>query len=235
MYRDTARYYDKIYGHKDYIAEVEKIYDLVGEKSLPKDASLLDVACGTGKHLLHFSDRFRVEGLDLCPELLSVARERLPGVALHEADMTDFDLGRTFEVITCLFSAIGHLETNEQLDSAISRMAAHLAPGGTLVVEPWLSPEEYTPNTVHSLLIEEPDLRIARINTSLIEEGRWSVFALYHLIGTPTETKHIVEEHRLTLFTEEELRGAFERADLAVTIDREGLIGRGLYVGRAPK
>ena len=54
--------------------------------------------------------------------------------------MTAFDLGCRFDVVTCLFSSIGYVGTVERLDQAIATMAAHLEPGGTLIVEPWLSP-----------------------------------------------------------------------------------------------
>ena len=59
--------------------------------------------------------------------------------ALEVADMTSFDLGRRFDVVTCLFSSIGYVGTAERLDQAIATMAAHLEPGGTLIVEPWLA------------------------------------------------------------------------------------------------
>jgi ubiquinone/menaquinone biosynthesis C-methylase UbiE len=45
--------------------------------------SLLDVACGTGKHLEQLMRWYQVEGLDLDDGLLAIARERLPGVPLH--------------------------------------------------------------------------------------------------------------------------------------------------------
>ena len=94
-------------------------------------ASLLDVACGTGKHLELFRSWYEVAGIDLNADLVAIARERLPDVRLEVADMTAFDLGRRFDVVTCLFSSIGYVGTVERLDQAIATMAAHLEPGGT--------------------------------------------------------------------------------------------------------
>ena len=74
---------------------------------------LLDVACGTGLHLSYLTYRFQVEGLDRDEQLLAIARQRNPEVPLHHADMVDFALGRTFDVVTCLFSAIGYVKTLE--------------------------------------------------------------------------------------------------------------------------
>ena len=100
-----------------------------------------------------------------------------------------------------------------------------------LVIEPWFTPENWHPNTVHSSFIEEPELRIARISTSFVE-GRMSVFDLHHLVGTPEGTEHIVEHHEMGLFEVGEMTAAMEGAGLAVTYDSHGLSGRGLYIGR---
>ena len=46
--------------------------------------------------------------------MLGIARHRLPGVPLHLADMRDFDLPERFDAVTCLFSSIGYLTTDDQ-------------------------------------------------------------------------------------------------------------------------
>ena len=145
--------------------------------------------------------------------------------------MLSFALGRTFDIVTCLFSAIGYVGTIDGLHRAIERMGAHVTPGGALVIEPWFTPDEFRANSAHLLTIDEPELKIARVNTST-RNGRVSVMDLHHLIGTPEETVHIVEHHELTLFEPEEMVAAFEASGFQVEIDEEGLTGRGLYYGR---
>jgi SAM-dependent methyltransferase len=227
----TARYYDVLYARKDYRGEVQRLLSLLNLPPEGEKPALLDVACGTGLHVEYLKHHFRVEGLDICAELLDLARERNPGVPFHLGDMTVFDLGRRFDVVTCLFSSIGYVKTLDGLRAAVSRMAAHLEPGGALVIEPWFTPEAWHPNTVHALFIDEPELKIARINTSFVE-GRVSIFDLHHLIGTPEGTEHVVEHHELGLFEVEEMTSAMQQAGLAVEYDAEGLTGRGLYVGK---
>ena len=73
--------------------------------------ALLDVACGTGKHLERLAQDHSVEGMDLDAALLELALRRLPGVPLHQADMTSFELGRRFDAVVCLFSSIGYVKT----------------------------------------------------------------------------------------------------------------------------
>ncbi len=231
MFAKTADYYDRIYDFKDYEQECQTVVAFIDQHLRSGGNRLLDVACGTGRHLEYLRQRFAVEGLDLSPELLEIARQRNPGVPFHQADMVDFDLGRTFDVVTCLFSSIGYVKTLEALHRALFSMARHLVPGGLMIIEPWFAPEAWRPNTVHALFIDEPELKIARINTSFVE-GRLSYFDLHYLIGTPQGTEHLVEHHELGLFEPQEMHDALVRAGLQVTYDHEGLTGRGLYIGR---
>ena len=227
---DAVKYYDKIYSFKDYEQEAKKITLIIEQRLQSEGRRLLDVACGTGKHIEYLKDHFDVEGLDISPEMLEIARMRNPHVAFHQADMTNFDLGKKFDVITCLFSAIGYAKTLELAGNVIACMSRHLASGGLLIVEPWFSPEAWYAEPVHAMLIDEPNLKIARVNTSFVK-GRISYFDLHYLIGTPEGTTHVVEHHELGLFTIEEMKKMFADAGLSVTYDAEGIAGRGLYVG----
>ena len=94
MFTNSAHLYDAVYSFKDYGAESERLQALIEERS-PGASTLLDVACGTGKHLEQLRAWYEVSGLDLDPQLLEIAQERLGDVELHEGDMTSFSLGRT--------------------------------------------------------------------------------------------------------------------------------------------
>ena len=134
--------YDALYAYKDYEGEAARIVEIVDAR-FAGAASLLDVACGTGKHLEILRGTYRVEGADIDRGLLEIARDRVPDVPLHLADMRDLGLQGRFDVITCLFSAIGHLKDTDELDAAIASMAAHLTPRGILLVEPWIEPDRW--------------------------------------------------------------------------------------------
>jgi len=221
--------YDALYGFKQYAAEADAIHAVVQELR-PGARSLLDVACGTGRHLEQLRDRYVVEGLDLDDGLLAIARRRLPGVRLHAGDMRNFDLGRRFDAVTCLFSAIGHLAATTELDAAIATMGRHLEPGGALVVEPWLTPDEWIPGRPALLTVDEPDLKVARISMTG-KRGMTSLLDFHYLVATPGGVESVVEHLELELFTHDETMAAFERAGLDVFYDEQGLTGRGLYVG----
>jgi len=233
MFSLTARYYDKIYAFKDYPAEVQRLLDVIHQLRGMAGGHLLDVACGTGRHIEYLKEHFSVEGLDINPELLEIARQRNPGIAFHLGDMLDFDLKRRFDVVTCLFSSIGYVQTLDNLGRAVGCMAHHLRPGGLLIIEPWFTPNLWKPGTVHALFIDEPDLKIARVNTSYVD-GCLSYFDLHYLIGTPEKTEHLVERHSLGLFTQAEIEQALSAAGLSVVYDEQGLTGRGLYIASRP-
>ena len=232
MFSQTARYYDTIYlAMKDYGAEADTLTAMIHQYRRSTGNRLLDVACGTGLHLSYLKQHFQVEGLDLDEQLLAIARQRNPGVPLHHADMVDFALGRTFDVVTCLFSAIGYVKTLENLSRAVQCMGQHLVPGGVLLIEPWFTPDTWYPGTIGVRFIDEPHLKIVRMHTSDVY-GRLSIMDMHYLVGTPEGIEHYAERHELGLFTTEEMPHALTTCGLEVIYDAAGLTGRGLYIGQ---
>lgn len=233
MFDKTARWYDRFYEEglgKDYAAEADQVVRLLPDTT----TSLLDVACGTGLHLQHLRSRFECEGIDLDDGMLAIARERCPDVPLHVGDMTGFDLGRTFDAVICLFSSIGYARTRDGLAKAAASFARHLAPGGTALVETWLTPEMLTPGHVGTLSVDLPDLKMFRMSHAELVDG-CSRFEFQYLIGTPSGIEHQVETHVMGLFTWDDYREAFERAGLETTVEPgAGPMGRGLVTARRP-
>ena len=222
--------YDLEYSFKDYEGECTRIEEIVHARA-PNARTLLDVACGTGKHLEHLRTRFSCEGVDLDTGLLSVARERLGNdVPLHEGDMRSFDLGRRFDVVTCLFSAIGFVGDLDGLAAASRSLAAHVAVGGVLIVEPWLTPDVWRPGRPHVLAADAEGLALARV-TVAGQRGRLSTTEMYYTLGTPDGVEQWQEGHELGLFTDDEMRGALEATGRIVEHDPVGLTGRGLWIG----
>jgi|SRR5438132_9748853 len=229
MFNQSAQFYDALYHFKDYAAAAEQLHALIQE-TCPAATTLLDVACGTGKHLQYLRAHYEVEGLDLNGKLLEIARQRCPGVGLHEASMVDFNLGRSFDVVTCLFSSIGYVKTLDNMEKAISNMARHLNPGGVLFVEPWFSLENYWTGKLTANYVDQTDLKIAWMYISGLQ-GRTSVFDIHYLVGRPQGVHHFIERHEMGLFAHEEYLEAFRKCRLDVRHDPTGLFGRGMYIG----
>jgi ubiquinone/menaquinone biosynthesis C-methylase UbiE len=233
VYRLSARVYDALYNFKNYAAEVETLNGLIAVHALKPVQTLLDVACGTGAHLVFLKDRYTCTGIDLSPEQLDIAREKLPGVTFCQGDMLNFDFGTTFDAVVCLFSSIGYIKTVELLRLAINNMARHVVSGGTLVVEPWFGPGEFKDGHVSASFVDEPELKIARMSVSHVD-GRLSIMDMHHLVATPAGVEHFVEHHEMGLFTHEEYLDAVAAAGLNPVYNEQGLTGRGLYIGVKP-
>ncbi|MFL5758905.1 MAG: class I SAM-dependent DNA methyltransferase [Thermomicrobiales bacterium] len=234
VYTDSASIYDAIYGSRfDAAASARKVCELIGKQKQSAGASLLDVACGTGRHLVHLRDHYAVEGLDVSPEMVEIARAKLPGISIHVADMVEFDLGRRFDVILCLGSSIGYVKTMSRLRRTLKNFARHLHPGGLLLVEPWIAPDAWENGRVAVDASDEPNLKIARVLVSGLS-GRVSTLDIHHLVARGTTVDTFVEHHEFGLFTREDTMAAFRNAGFTVEHDPVGLSGRGLYIGIAP-
>jgi ubiquinone/menaquinone biosynthesis C-methylase UbiE len=229
-YSKLAKIYDALYSFKNYEAEARRLHEIIGAKKTSPGNALLDVACGTGNHLSFLRRNYSVEGIDLTPEMLEVARSRLPELTFHQGDMRSFDLGRRFDVVTCLFSSIGYMKTVRDLRAAVINMTRHLHPGGVLIIEPWLTEETWKPGGIHALYVDKPDFKIARMDFPSAK-GRMSVFKWHLMIGTPEGVQYLRQKHELFLFSNAEYIEAFDAAGLDVTYDEKGLMNRGLFIG----
>jgi ubiquinone/menaquinone biosynthesis C-methylase UbiE len=174
-----------------------------------------------------------VEGIDLNADMLKVARKKHPDMRCSQGDMRSFEMGCQFDVVTCLFSAIGYMLTKADLQKAIRNMQRHLLPGGVLVVEPWFTPEQWHVGRVSTIQVDKPDIKIVRMHHSG-KKGKISLLTFQYLIGTLKGIEHIEEHHEFGLFTHEEYMDAFRKTGLSVINDPEGVDGRGLYIGAHP-
>ncbi len=234
MFSESAELYDLIYAQfKDYPAEAERIAALIRQVH-PEARRLLDVACGTGEHarLLAQSHGFQVDGLDLDPAMVRLAAAKLPAGDFRVADMIDFDLGRSYDAVLCLFSSIGYVRTLDNVRRTLASFRRHLAPGGVIVVEPWFAPGVLEPGRVTVNTAEAEGVQVCRMAHTSVD-GRISRLRMDYLIGRPDGIRHASEVHELGLFTQEEMQASFRAAGLAAEHDPVGLTDRGLYVARA--
>ena len=112
---------------------------------------LVDLGCGTGRHLLHFAARgYDVTGVDLSSEMLGVAREKLAGEGLSatlvRADICDLGVlaDASFDYALCMFSTLGMIGPNE-LRRRVVREAHRVLRGGGIFAS-------HVHNRLHNLL-----------------------------------------------------------------------------------
>ena len=232
MFSGSAEYYDLIYSSKkNYPAEAAQVAARLRQLN-PQCRTVLDVACGTGAHArLLAADGFEVDGLDLDPGLIRVAREKHPAGRFFVADMSDFHLPHRYHAVTCLFSSIGYLEEIGRVAAALRCFREHLAPGGVVLVEPWFEPGVLEHGRIMQTTAESQGATVTR-KSRLEVEGRFSIIHFDYEITDASGAHHVTESHKLGLFTRDEMLDAFRQAQLQPEYDPHGLTDRGLYTAR---
>ncbi|MFA5145032.1 MAG: class I SAM-dependent methyltransferase [Candidatus Omnitrophota bacterium] len=137
-----ARYYDIIYKDKDYPKEciyIEKLF----KKFIGGHIEILDIACGTGNHLLPFINKgYAISGIDLSSAMIEAAKRKIPSgisskIDLQVASMQNFRMKKRFDVIILMFSAINYLTEYRDLKKTIINIRTHLKPGGVFIFDFW--------------------------------------------------------------------------------------------------
>jgi SAM-dependent methyltransferase len=215
MYDKSASYYDRLNASfYDWQGHHER-YAAIIQRHRPSARTLLDLGCGTGQYLQLFGRDLETTGLDLDERMLEVCRQRCPGAVLHRADMADFQLDTRFDVVVCLFGSISYVKTLDRLRSTIRCMASHLHPGGLVLIDPYLGPEEFRTGYVRLNTVEDEQEKILWMYTPK-REGRIAIHDIHYLVGTPEEVRHFTEHHEQGLFSAAEYAKAIEDARLAL-------------------
>ena len=226
-----AQYYDSVYSKKDYRAEANKIHSLIRRFGRSRGKDLLDAACGTGNHIRFLQKEYHISGLDLSPHMLAIARKKYPSLQFFQKDMAAFHLKKRFDAVISLFSSIGYLKTYRRLNQAIACFTRHLKPGGILIMEPFLSKKTYDAKRLSALFVDQPDVKIARINQSK-REGNIAILDFHYLIGTAQGVAYIKDRHELALFEPSRVLALMKQNSFSARFLKDGLLpGRGLYVG----
>lgn len=214
---DHAELYDVTFRSrgKDFVAEADAIAGLVLSRR-PEATSLLDVACGTGAHLEAFGAHFpHTAGVELADGMREVAAGR--GLTVWPGDMRTFDLGRTFDTLTCLGNSIACVPTADDLSDAVATMVRHVKPGGVLVVEPWWFPPDFVDGYVGGHVVTETRRVISRVTRS-IRVGQRTRMSVHFTVAEPQGVRTFVDELDVGLFDRHIYESAFKAAGCAVEL-----------------
>src|SRR5919108_849207 len=106
------------------------------------DASVLELGCGTGRVLLPLAAWCGLmHGIDQSHAMLARCLQKLQAAAIpprkaraEHGDITHFALGQRFDLIIAPYRVFQLLETEAQVDGLFRCVRAHLAPGGTCIL-----------------------------------------------------------------------------------------------------
>ncbi|MFB6210618.1 MAG: class I SAM-dependent methyltransferase [Halobacteriales archaeon] len=216
LYTELATEYDRVYGEKDYAAEVEFVLTRCSEMIGTHPERALLVGCGTGRHARHLIDAgVDVLGIDPNPSMLAVARRTAPEARFRSGRLPDLavDITAPFDLIWLPFTVINYLRPAE-LAPAIGTLTDHLTDTGVFVVDNGQFP---TDRDVEFDLIDGREggccrfYGFERLNDTRIRMALLFVF--------PPD-RFVADSHTLTPFEDATVRGTLSAA--GVTVDRYG-------------
>lgn len=123
LYRRHAALYDRERGRSLFERPwLDRFAD-----ELPPGGTVLDLGCGMGEPIARalLARGLDVTGLDSAPELLALARARMPQARWIEGDMRGLDLGQRFEGVLA-WDSLFHLDAAGQR-ATLPRLCAHAA------------------------------------------------------------------------------------------------------------
>lgn len=124
-------------------AECEFLEACVSAHRSRKAATMLDIGCGAGRHMLDMARRgYTVTGFDLRPEMVAYVQEQAKEVELpvqvSVGDIRNMALGGRYDLAICLMDTFRFLLTNEGIVRHLRDVAAHLGPEGLYVTDFWI-------------------------------------------------------------------------------------------------
>lgn len=128
-------YYDEIMSEMDYTLWIE-----LTKKYLQKKGFHLDIACGTGTLSLALKQLgYQSEGLDISKLMLETAKLKAQInhkiIPYYHQDMTSFNLEKKYQVITCYFDSINHLNSLDLIKKTFNQVEKHLEKEGYFIFD----------------------------------------------------------------------------------------------------
>lgn len=110
------------------IAQHERAIAFLKEKR-----QALDIGCGSSGRIIDLliGHGFAVEGLDVSPRMIALARQRHPGITFHHADICEWDFPKRYDLISA-WDSIWHVPLAQQ-ELVLRKILQRLTPGGVCI------------------------------------------------------------------------------------------------------
>jgi len=141
-YKKTfGKEYLRIYNNRDEAAAAREVDFILGVLNPPRDAWILDLACGAGRHAFALAARGynNVVGFDLSEELLEVAckkaRRENSSALFIRGDMRHLPFRTGFDAVLSMFTSFGYFEDDDQNAAVLKGISRALKRGGAFVID----------------------------------------------------------------------------------------------------
>lgn len=219
-----ADYYDILYQDKNYEEEIDFLEMIFRKYLKKKPRTVLDLACGTGGHLIPLARRgYQVSGLDLSEGMIAAAKNKAIKenlkINFYRAPMQKFSLSKKFDIIISMFSTVNYLTEYKDLKYFLKNVNNHLSRNGLLIFDVWnaLSVlDHYDP--YREKKVKKNETEIKRIAVTKIDEAQQLCWVDYHcmIYNNHKKINEFDDHHQLKFFFIDELKNYLEDAGFKI-------------------
>ena len=213
--------YDDVYAWKDYKHEVDIFCSTLNDLGI-QSGSILELACGTGAYLRHFTGWDRT-GVDLCSFSIDRAQAEQKDVSFLCADMKETGITRLFDVVLCVFGGVSYLP-REDIHHALAHWKSLLKPGGFLIIEPWIEEENIQFGKPFLFEFSSADYSFSRVVTPKKVDNSCVLNFFFLVIDHALRVHRFQQKDTLFLNKEAWWKARFQEHGLSIFVEREGFL-----------
>jgi SAM-dependent methyltransferase len=206
--------YLEVYRHRNE-EDARKLFELILKNiDTSKVKSVLDIACGAGRHSIFFAQNgYKVTAFDLSLNLLRIAKQKAEkkglDIGFFNADVRNITLKKKFDLIINLFTSFGYFDTDEENFLLFKDAHFFLEKGGHFVFDYFNI--EYLKKNLVAESVEKTDAKTF-VQQRFIEDNRVKKNIFIHNGG-----KEKVYFESVRLYSKEEVITGLEEAGFCIT------------------
>ena len=168
-------YYHSLYSHRNHQEASDFVSRLINLIQPYKDAHILDVGCGRGRHAIElYRHGFTVTGIDLSHENIKYAKDKAKNEKASSSlkfmvhDMRK-PLDTQFSNVLNLFTSFGYFKDPKDTIRTLESFRTQLVPNGVGVID-FLNPSWVLSNLIKEEIIERDGVRFS---IQRYKKGKW--------------------------------------------------------------
>ncbi len=209
--------YMLVYPHRDTAEAIAQINFMLKTITLPKNAKILDLCCGCGRHSIELRKLgYDVVSADLSSDLLSVAKasayDNNIDLKIIRCDMRQIPFSNQFDLVIQFFTSFGYFESDEDNQKVLDSISKSLKPNGKFLID-YMNSDYVIDNLVNK---DERDISegIHIIQERWIDEQKRRINKKITLIKDGKEKNY---EESVRLYNHEEMKNMLYKAGLQLS------------------